>query len=80
MPLGPLARRLPAGTRIRIEATGHHFPAHARNPHTGEDPVTAVRLLPSHRTLRPGACALLLPVTELRGSGAVPDLSQEIRT
>ncbi|AZK92889.1 CocE/NonD family hydrolase [Streptomyces tsukubensis] len=80
VPLGPLARRLPAGTRIRIEATGHHFPAHARNPHTGEDPVTAVRLLPSHRTLRPGACALLLPVTELRGSGAVPDLSQEIRT
>ncbi|QDY75562.1 CocE/NonD family hydrolase [Streptomyces qinzhouensis] len=80
VPLGQLARRLPAGTRLRIEAAGHHFPAHARNPHTGEDPVTAVRLLPSDRALRPADCALLLPVAELRGSDAVPDLSQEIRT
>ncbi|MGV9315400.1 CocE/NonD family hydrolase [Streptomyces sp. NPDC003691] len=80
VPLGPLARRLPAGTRLRTEVTGHHFPAHARNPHTGEDPVTAVRLLPSHRALRPAASALLLPVAELRGSEAVPDLSQEICT
>ncbi|MFP3986600.1 CocE/NonD family hydrolase, partial [Streptomyces sp. E11-3] len=33
VPLGHLARRLPAGTRLRLEIAGHHFPAHARNPH-----------------------------------------------
>ncbi len=36
--LGRLARRLPAGTRLRLEIAGHHFPAHARNPHTGRTP------------------------------------------
>ncbi|GAA2413342.1 CocE/NonD family hydrolase [Streptomyces glaucosporus] len=59
--LGPLARRLPAGTRLRLEIAGHHFPAHARNPHTGEDPVTATRTRPSRRSVRPDGSALLLP-------------------
>ncbi|MFE6281217.1 CocE/NonD family hydrolase [Streptomyces sp. NPDC057877] len=49
VPLGRIARRLRAGTRLRLEVAGHHFPAHARNPHTGEDPVTATRLTASAR-------------------------------
>jgi uncharacterized protein len=60
--LGRLARRLPAGTRLRLEIAGHHFPAHARNPHTGDDPVTALRLLPSRRAIAPGSVTLRLPV------------------
>nr|WP_323447383.1 CocE/NonD family hydrolase [Streptomyces sp. YSPA8] len=76
--LGLLARRLPAGTRLRIEVAGHHFPAHARNPHTGGDPVTATRLLPSRRTLHPDGSALLLPVTEVRRADTVrPDPAEE---
>ncbi|MGW1973986.1 CocE/NonD family hydrolase [Streptomyces sp. NPDC001889] len=60
VPLGHLARRLAPGTRLRLEIAGHHFPAHARNPHTGEDPVTATRLLPSYRSVRMDGSALLL--------------------
>ncbi|MEU9703888.1 CocE/NonD family hydrolase [Streptomyces sp. NPDC047981] len=63
VPLGYLARRLEAGLRLRVEVAGHHFPAHARNPHTGDDPVTATRLLPSRRTVRMAGSALLLPVS-----------------
>ncbi|MER6912803.1 CocE/NonD family hydrolase [Streptomyces sp. NPDC000594] len=76
--LGLLARRLRAGTRLRIEISGHHFPAHARNPHTGQDPVTATRLLPSRRTVRADRGALLLPTTRLRPADALPDLYEEI--
>ncbi|WP_049566247.1 CocE/NonD family hydrolase [Streptomyces sp. SBT349] len=60
--LGRLARRLRAGTRLRLEIAGHHFPAHARNPHTGDDPVTATHLLASRREVAPGRVALRLPV------------------
>ncbi|AZM49618.1 peptidase S15 [Streptomyces sp. WAC 06738] len=60
--LGPLARRLAAGTRLRVEVAGHHFPAHARNPHTGQDPVRATALRPSRRTVVTAGCRLLLPV------------------
>ncbi|MFD3488441.1 CocE/NonD family hydrolase [Streptomyces sp. NPDC058665] len=66
VPLGTLGRRLDAGTRLRVEIAGHHFPAHARNPHTGEDPVTATRLAPSRRTVLTRGSALLLPVTARR--------------
>ncbi|MFJ6443975.1 CocE/NonD family hydrolase [Streptomyces sp. NPDC091649] len=62
VPLGTLGRRLPAGTRLRAEIAGHHFPAHARNPHTGEDPVRATLLAPSRRTVDPRGSALHLPV------------------
>ncbi|NYV78272.1 CocE/NonD family hydrolase C-terminal non-catalytic domain-containing protein, partial [Streptomyces sp. UH6] len=60
--LGRIARRLPAGTRLRLEIAGHHFPAHARNPHTGEDPVTAVRLTGSRRDVTPAGVRLELCV------------------
>ncbi|MCK8681082.1 CocE/NonD family hydrolase [Streptomyces lichenis] len=62
VPLGRLARRLPAGTRLRVEVAGHHFPAHVRQPHTGADPVTATRLLASRRTVRPTGSTLRLAV------------------
>ncbi|GAB2894536.1 CocE/NonD family hydrolase [Streptomyces deserti] len=74
--LGRLARRLPAGTRLRLEIAGHHFPAHARNPHTGDDPVTATRLLASRREVDPGTVALRLPA--LRTRPAPTDPVQEI--
>ncbi|MFF9689490.1 CocE/NonD family hydrolase [Streptomyces sp. NPDC014623] len=60
--LGRLARRLTAGTRLRLEIAGHHFPAHARNPHTGGDPMTADRLLASRRAVDPPSVSLSLHV------------------
>lgn len=70
--LGRLARRLPAGTRLRLEIAGHHFPAHARNPHTGDDPVTAGRLLASRREVDPDSVALTLPVLPSRPTPVDP--------
>ncbi|MFJ8077569.1 CocE/NonD family hydrolase [Streptomyces sp. NPDC096176] len=64
--LGRLTRRLPAGTRLRLEIAGHHFPAHARNPHTGADPVTADRLLSSRRDVDPTSVSLTLHVLPSR--------------
>ncbi|MFF9340409.1 CocE/NonD family hydrolase [Streptomyces sp. NPDC014773] len=66
VPLGRPARRLAAGTRLRLEITGHHFPAHARNPHTGEDPVTATRLLASRREVDPASAQLVLSALRTR--------------
>ncbi|MFP8964791.1 CocE/NonD family hydrolase C-terminal non-catalytic domain-containing protein, partial [Streptomyces nanhaiensis] len=70
--LGRLASRLRAGTRLRLEIAGHHFPAHARNPHTGDDPVTACRLLPSRREIAPEGAALLLHVLPSRPTTTEP--------
>ncbi|AJP05051.1 peptidase S15 [Streptomyces cyaneogriseus subsp. noncyanogenus] len=70
--LGRTARRLPAGTRLRLEIAGHHFPAHARNPHTGDDPMTAVRLLPSRRQVDPDGVALRLHVLTSRPTPTEP--------
>lgn len=66
VPLGTVGRRLPAGTRLRAEIAGHHFPAHARNPHTGENPVTATRLAPSRRAVSARGSALNLTVVARR--------------
>ncbi|WP_437090714.1 CocE/NonD family hydrolase [Streptomyces sp. enrichment culture] len=76
VPLGRLARRLPAGTRLRLEIAGHHFPAHARNPHTGEDPIGAPRLLPSRREVDPAG--IRLRVSVLRSRPTPTDPAQEI--
>ncbi|MBB1245166.1 peptidase S15, partial [Streptomyces durbertensis] len=78
VPLGRLARRLAAGTRLRLEVAGHHFPAHARNPHTGQDPLTATEHLPSERELIPEASVLLLPRLERGAFTASVDPLQEI--
>ncbi|GGZ60373.1 peptidase S15 [Streptomyces inusitatus] len=74
VPLGHLARRIAPGSRLRLEISGHHFPAHARNPHTGEDPMTATRLAPSRRVLDPAGGALLLTA----GPGRRVDPVQEM--
>ncbi|QNE74274.1 CocE/NonD family hydrolase [Streptomyces finlayi] len=78
VPLGHLSRRLPAGTRLRIEVGGHHFPAHARNPHTGQDPVTATLLRSSRRSVRIGDSVLALPVVAARHRVARVNPAQEI--
>ncbi|MBB1254861.1 CocE/NonD family hydrolase, partial [Streptomyces sp. OF3] len=78
VPLGRLARRLAAGTRLRLEIAGHHFPAHARNPHTGQDPLTATEQPPSERELIPEGSALLLPRLERGAFTASVDPVQEI--
>ncbi|MFD7458716.1 MULTISPECIES: CocE/NonD family hydrolase [unclassified Streptomyces] len=70
--LGRIARRLPAGTRLRLEIAGHHFPAHARNPHTGDDPTTTARLLASRRQVDPESVALRLPVLPSRPTSTEP--------
>ncbi|ARF76755.1 peptidase S15 [Kitasatospora albolonga] len=75
VPLGTLGRRLPAGTRLRTEIAGHHFPAHARNPHTGENPVTATRLAPSRRAVTARGGALhLTAVARRRYVEPVPEI------
>ncbi|MFF9810750.1 CocE/NonD family hydrolase [Streptomyces coeruleorubidus] len=74
--LGRIARRLSAGTRLRLEIAGHHFPAHARNPHTGKDPVTAGRLHASRREIDPNSVVLSLPVLPSRPTPLDP--AQEI--
>ncbi|MFC6090977.1 CocE/NonD family hydrolase [Saccharothrix lopnurensis] len=54
---------------LRLEVAGHHWPRHARNPHTGEDPVRATALRPSRRGVR--AATADLPWHH-RGADAVP--------
>ncbi|MGW8885630.1 CocE/NonD family hydrolase [Streptomyces sp. NPDC055749] len=78
VPLGHLSRRLPAGTRLRVEVGGHHFPAHARNPHSGDDPVIATRLRSSRRSVRFEGSALALPVVAARHRAARVNPAQEI--
>ncbi|MFD5710448.1 CocE/NonD family hydrolase [Streptomyces pharetrae] len=73
VPLGRPARRLRAGTRLRLEIAGHHFPAHARNPHTGEDPVTATRLTASAREVDPARLELRLSVLRTRPRPTDPE-------
>ncbi|MEU6644658.1 CocE/NonD family hydrolase [Saccharomonospora sp. NPDC046836] len=45
----PVGAVLRAGARLVVEIAGHHWPRYARNPHTGEDAVTATALQPSRR-------------------------------
>ncbi|WP_424187586.1 CocE/NonD family hydrolase [Actinokineospora sp. G85] len=60
---------------VRLQVGGHHWPRHARNPHTGEDPVRATRLLPSARVVL--AATASFP-HHPAGADAVPDLIQEV--
>ncbi|MFC4564365.1 CocE/NonD family hydrolase [Nocardiopsis mangrovi] len=38
--LPPVGAVVPRGARLGVEIAGHHWPRHARNPHTGDDPIT----------------------------------------
>lgn len=65
----PVGALVPAGARLVVEVAGHHWPAHARNPHTGTDPVHATELLASVRRVH--AAHLDVPWQQ-PGTGAVP--------
>lgn len=65
----PVGLVLPPDARLVVEVAGHHFPAHARNPHTGTDHATARTLRPDRRSVR--AAALLLPLAA-PAAGTVP--------
>jgi hypothetical protein len=43
----PAAHRFAAGHRIRLLIAGGSFPQYARNPGTGENPVTAAKRVPN---------------------------------
>jgi uncharacterized protein len=75
----PVAAVLRPGERLLVEVAGHHWPAHARNPHTGADPATATALRPDHRTVLAGT--LRMPWAPA-GTGAVPAhrIAQEMAT
>ncbi|WP_226366187.1 CocE/NonD family hydrolase C-terminal non-catalytic domain-containing protein [Pseudonocardia sp. ICBG162] len=47
----PVGAAVHEGDRLRVEIAGHHWPAHARNPHTGQDPAHATALRADHRTV-----------------------------
>jgi putative CocE/NonD family hydrolase len=62
--LWPTAHRFAAGHRIRLQVSSGAHPRYARNPGTGEDPLTATRLQPVDVELLhdPGhPSALILP-------------------
>ncbi len=44
--LWPTAHRFAAGHRIRLQVSSGAHPRYARNPGTGEDPMTGMRLQP----------------------------------
>ncbi|WP_224390650.1 CocE/NonD family hydrolase [Pseudonocardia sp. ICBG1293] len=47
----PVGAALAEGDRLRVEIAGHHWPAHARNPHTGQDAAHATDLRADPRTV-----------------------------
>lgn len=62
-PLWPTAHRFLAGHCIRVQVSSGAHPRYARNPGTGEDPATAIRLVASeqevfHDARRPSAVTL----------------------
>ncbi|HEY5231831.1 MAG TPA: CocE/NonD family hydrolase [Galbitalea sp.] len=60
----PTAHRFSRGNRIRLLIAGGSFPQYARNPGTGENPLTATEVLPNVHTVShaAGASVLILPV------------------
>lgn len=59
--LDAIARRFPAGSRIRVLIGGGNHPRYATNPGTGDPPVSAARVQPAVHTVRFGGSRLLLP-------------------
>ncbi|MFD9947459.1 CocE/NonD family hydrolase [Nonomuraea sp. NPDC059023] len=78
--LGPLSKRLLAGVRLRLEVAGHHFPAHARNPHTGFDPLRTTVLWPSRRTVIPEGSHVVLRTLDRAATIRTVDPAEEITT
>lgn len=64
--LWPTAHRFAAGHRIRLQVSSGAHPRYARNPGTGEDPLTGTRLQPVDVELQHDAAhpsVLILPVS-----------------
>lgn len=59
--LDAIARRFPAGSRIRVLIGGGNHPRYAVNPGTGEAPISAARAQPALHTVRFGRSRMLLP-------------------
>ncbi|MFE3454888.1 CocE/NonD family hydrolase [Nonomuraea sp. NPDC059194] len=59
--LPTLSHCLPAGSRLRVEIAGHHFPLHVRHPHTDDDPLTATVLSRSPREVDEVRLTLEIP-------------------
>lgn len=73
----PAGAVVPPGGRLVLEVAGHHFPAHARNPHTGADAASAVELRSDRRTVL--AAVLDLPLSPTgRGTVAPARIPEEI--
>ncbi|SDN30755.1 CocE/NonD family hydrolase [Allokutzneria albata] len=70
--IGPVGAEVPPKARLRLEIAGHHWPRHARNPHTGVDAVDATELLPSRREVLD--CTLSLPWSD----GTPVDVIKEV--
>lgn len=60
----PTAHCFRSGTRIRLLLAGGSFAQYARNPGTGENPLTATELLPNLHSISigAGASSITLPV------------------
>lgn len=61
VPLWPVARRIPAGHRLRVQVSGGAHPRYARNPGTGESLATAATLKGGRREVH--ASTITLPRT-----------------
>ncbi|MEI8411375.1 MULTISPECIES: CocE/NonD family hydrolase [unclassified Kribbella] len=64
--LWPTAYRFRAGHRIRVQVSSGAFPRFARNPGTGESPLTATTLLAADQSVHYGVdypSAVILPVS-----------------
>lgn len=60
--LDATAHRFAAGSRIRVLIAGGSHPRYARNPGTGEPPVSGFRLQPATHVVQFGDSRLMLPV------------------
>ncbi|PRX97760.1 CocE/NonD family hydrolase [Allonocardiopsis opalescens] len=54
----PIGAGVPEGARLAVTVAGHHWPYHARNPHTGVDAAHARELLPGRREVLDGTLEL----------------------
>lgn len=60
--LDAVVHRFARGNRIRLIVAGGSHPRWERNLGTGDDPATATRMLPSHRTIDLSISRLVVPV------------------
>jgi putative CocE/NonD family hydrolase len=65
--LRPTAHRFAKGDRVRLLVAGGSFPQFARNPGSGENPLTATALVPNTHRIQFGASSVVLPTVETVG-------------